>query len=79
MGERPSARKDIAPSGMRMTYTASDATEPVTPARATAKVSVRGPTLATIARTTALMSPECSATATPSITVMMSPSGGNDV
>ena len=58
---------------------ASEATEPVTPAMATAKVSVRGPTRETIARTTADKNPLCSATATPSITVMMTPSGGKEV
>lgn len=58
---------------------ASEATEPVTPASARAKVRVRGPTLATMARTRADSRPECSATATPSITVRMTPSGGKSV
>ena len=77
IGERPTARKAMAPRGMRITYTASEAMDPVTPAMATTKVSIRGPTLATMERITALMSPACSATATPSMTTTTTPSGGN--
>ena len=76
IGERPKAWNDIAPSGIRMTYTASEATEPVTPASASVKVNTLGPTFATIERTRALSRPECSATATPSITVRITPRGG---
>ncbi|WJZ08258.1 hypothetical protein CGLAUT_08895 [Corynebacterium glaucum] len=76
-GERPTAWKAIAPSGTMMTKIASEAMEPVTPASATMKVSIRGLTLATIARIIAESRPECSATATPSITVRITPSGGN--
>ena len=55
---------------------ASEATEPVTPASATMNVSIFGLTLSTIARTIAASRPVCSATATPSITARITPSGG---
>ena len=55
---------------------ASEATEPVTPASATMKVRNFGLTLVTMARTSADKSPDCSATATPSMTARMTPNGG---
>ena len=55
---------------------ASEATEPVTPANATTKVSILALTLVTMPRTKAESRPDCSATATPSITARMTPSGG---
>lgn len=42
IGERPSAENAAAPSGIMMTYTASEAIEPVTAVSATVKVSSMG-------------------------------------
>ena len=76
MGLRPTAAKEAAPSGIRMTYTASEAIEPVTPASATMKVSKMGDfTFARAARIAAPMRPEYSATATPSIHTKIKPTG----
>ena len=76
IGLRPTARNAAAPSGMRMTYTASEATEPVTPARATTYVSHMGErTLDTAARIAAPMNPEYSAMATPSMHTRIRPTG----
>lgn len=76
IGLRPTARKAAAPSGMRMTYTASEAIEPVTPANATTKDNHMGErTLATAARIAAPMKPEYSAMATPSMHTRIKPTG----
>ena len=59
--------------------TASEATEPAIPVRATAKVSHRPETEETTLRTAAEISPLPSATATPIMTTSTMPSGGNAV
>lgn len=75
MGERPTARKATAPSGMRTTYAESDRNLPSTPPSATPRTTVRGDRPDSIRRASASKSPDRSATATPSITVSTVPSG----
>lgn len=75
MGERPTARKATAPSGMRTTYAESDRNFPSTPPRATPRTTVRGDMPDSMRRASASKSPDRSATATPSITISTTPSG----
>ena len=75
MGERPTARKATAPSGIRTTYAESERNFPSTPPRATPRTTVRGDRPESMRRASASKSPDRSATATPSITISTVPSG----
>ena len=75
-GWRPSARKIAAPSGIRITYPASEATWETIPASTTAAVIRRRGALITSARMSTARRPEPSATPIPTIATSTSPSGG---